>query len=42
MTPTHCYEMLLADPVRAVQALDEKSAAGLSKIVADYLAIQAQ
>jgi len=42
ITPARCYEVLLADPVRAVQALDGKSVAGLSKIVADYLATREQ
>ena len=42
MTPTRCYDALLADPAGAVKALDDQKAAGLTRIVADYLATKAQ
>ncbi len=32
-----CYQRLLTDPARAVQALNAERVAGLSRIVADYL-----
>ncbi len=42
ITPVRCYETLLADPTGAIKALDDKKVAGLSRIVADYLATRAQ
>ncbi|MDP3734650.1 MAG: hypothetical protein Q8R37_05465 [Nanoarchaeota archaeon] len=42
ITPTICYETLLADRDSAVAAMDDMIASGLSKLVADYLAIKAQ
>ncbi len=37
-----CYQRLLADHAQAVQALDNQRVAGLSRIVADYLATRAK
>jgi len=42
MTPARCYEVLLANPAAAVQALDKVTAAGLSRIVIDYLTTTSQ
>lgn len=42
VTIARCYDALLADPRRAVAALDEQRAAGLSRILRDYLITKAQ
>lgn len=42
ITPAMSYQALLADPAKAAAALDDKTVAGLSRIVADYLATKAQ
>ena len=42
ITPARCYETLLADPGAAIQAMDDKVADGLSRLVADYLATKKQ
>lgn len=42
ITLADCYQRVLADPVQAVRALDDERAAGLSRILADYLAARKQ
>ena len=42
ITPARCYDTLLADPASAIKALDVTKAAGLTRIIADYLATRAQ
>ena len=42
ITPARCYDILLADPTGAAAVLDDSNAAGLSRILADYLAAKAQ
>ncbi len=37
-----CYQRVLADPAKAVRTLNDEQAAGLSRIVADYLATRRQ
>ena len=39
ITLAHYYDLILADPMSAVKALDERKAAGLSQIVTDYHAL---
>ncbi len=42
ITPVRCYETLLADETSAVAALNDVRAAGLSRLLAGYLATKAQ
>lgn len=42
ISPERCYEVLLADPEGAAAALDGNTAAGLTRIIADYLAARGQ
>ncbi len=42
ITLADCYQRVLADPAKAVRALNDEQAAGLSRIVADYHATRRQ
>ena len=42
ITPVQCYNALLADEKGAIAALDDSRAAGLSRILAGYLATKVQ
>jgi hypothetical protein len=42
ITTAQCYERLLSHPGQAIKEMDDRVAAGLSKIVADYLATKVQ
>lgn len=42
ITPARCYDLILADPQKALAALDDAKVAGLSRLVTEYLTAKAQ